>query len=200
MVEAFVLGLIGGVIPGPVLTCTFTEILQRGLSKGMRIVLLAVVLETGVGAASVMLFSVARVPEAAFNVLSLIGAVVLMWIAVSIWRIKTLETDKLLHLSFKKIAIITLTNGLLWTFWFTVCVPRAAQLKQQLPFGQFIFVILFELGWLASTSVLAVAFERARPMLSNPRIVPAVFKLFALTFVYFAVSMAIGSIVFFARG
>jgi threonine/homoserine/homoserine lactone efflux protein len=44
--EAFILGLIGGAIPGPILTSTFAEVLNSGFLRGMRIILWALVAET----------------------------------------------------------------------------------------------------------------------------------------------------------
>ena len=40
LVIALMLGLIGGVIPGPVITSVFTEILQSGYSRSLRIILI----------------------------------------------------------------------------------------------------------------------------------------------------------------
>jgi threonine/homoserine/homoserine lactone efflux protein len=57
LMSAFVLGLIGGVIPGPVLTATFTEILQSGMWKSMRIILWAMLTETVVALLSLLALS-----------------------------------------------------------------------------------------------------------------------------------------------
>ncbi|PIV58084.1 MAG: hypothetical protein COS14_11475 [Bacteroidetes bacterium CG02_land_8_20_14_3_00_31_25] len=48
IIFAFILGLIGGVIPGPVLAATFTEILQSGFLKSLRIIIWAFLVETTV--------------------------------------------------------------------------------------------------------------------------------------------------------
>ena len=90
-----------------------------------------------------------------------------------------------------------LANGVLWTFWITVCVPKAITLGQQIHYGACLFLILVEIGWLVSTVDVAVAFSMFRGILSNPRTVPLMFKGFALVFAYFARTMVYGSAIFF---
>ncbi len=55
LVIAFLLGLIGGVIPGPVITSVFTEILQSGFPKGLRIIFIALIAETVVAIVSLVI-------------------------------------------------------------------------------------------------------------------------------------------------
>jgi threonine/homoserine/homoserine lactone efflux protein len=88
-------------------------------------------------------------------------------------------------------------NGVLWTFWITVCVPKAMLLGEKLTYGSYLFLCIVEIGWLISTVLCAFIFSRFRRILSNPKIVPFIFKIFALTFVYFAVDMFYRSIKFF---
>ena len=56
---------------------------------------------------------------------------------------------------------------------------------------------LVQLGWLTSTLVAAFLFSRFRRILSRPRMIPVLFKIFALAFVYFAVDMVLKSVQFF---
>jgi threonine/homoserine/homoserine lactone efflux protein len=197
IVSALVLGLIGGVIPGPVLTATFTEILQSGFSKSLRIVFWAMFMETMVALISLLILSSMGFSEAVFSGISFIGAGILVWIATSIWKVKRIDSVEKVHFSLGKISAMIIANGVLWTFWITVCVPRAISLSERIHFGQFIFLILVEVGWLISTIAVAIIFSRFRKILSNPRIVPIIFKIFALTFLYFAVNMTYQSIKFF---
>lgn len=195
--SAFILGLVGGIIPGPVLAATFTEVLQSGFVKSMRIVLLAMASETLVAAICLIVLASLNLPEFVFRTLSLIGAVVLIWISTSIWKIDKLNTKQRVHFSFGKISAMILANGMLWTFWITVCVPKAILLSHKIQFGGFLFLIFVELGWLFSTSLVAYIFSQFRGLLANPKVIPIMFKVFALAFVYFAVNSAYQSIMFF---
>lgn len=194
---AFMLGLIGGVIPGPVITAVFTEILQSGFSKSLRIILIALVAETVVALISLLLFSALGLPESFFRGLSLAGSVILIWIATSIWKLKSLDSDKRVYFSVWKIILMILSNGVLWTYWITICIPKAILLNEQITLGSYLFMGLVQLGWLISTLLVAFIFSRFRKVLSRPKIIPVLFKIFALAFVYFAIDMAIKSIRFF---
>ena len=195
--SALVLGLIGGVIPGPVLTATFTEVLQSGMLKSMRIILWAMLTETVVALLSLLALSSMNFSERFFQGLSLVGAAILIWISTSIWKVHKIDTEEKVHFSLGKISAMILANGVLWTFWITVCVPKAILLSEKVAFGNYLFLLLVEIGWLVSTVLVAYVFSRFRKILSNPRVVPIMFKIFALTFVYFAVDMVYRSIKFF---
>lgn len=197
LITAFVLGLIGGMIPGPVLTTIFTEILQSSFLKSFRIIIIAMFIETVVALVSLVILISLNFPEAVFRGISFIGATILIWIATSIWKIKKIDTSKKVNFSFWKILAIILANGVLWTFWITICVPKAIFLENQLLFGEYLFLGLVEIGWLISTTFLAYLFSKFRKLLSRPKIIPIIFKVFALTFFYFAIDMTYKSIIFF---
>ncbi len=197
LVSAFALGLVGGAIPGPILTAIFTEILQVGLIKSFRIILLGMLTETIVALVCLVGLSSFHFPESVFRAISFLGAIILIWLASSIWKIKQIDTKKRVHFSAWKIVVMILANGALWIFWITVCVPKAILLSHTIAFGGLFFLLFVEIGWLVSTASIAFVFSRFRGWLSKPYIVPIIFKLFALAFVYFAVTSIYQSIVFF---
>jgi threonine/homoserine/homoserine lactone efflux protein len=199
LVIAFMLGLIGGVIPGPVITAVFTEVLQSGISKSLRIIFIAMVTETLVAIASLVLMGSLGLNEAFFRGLSLAGAAILIWIAFSIYRVQRLDTGEKVRFSTPKIVIMILTNGILWTYWITVCIPKAILLGNNISMGAYLFMGLVQLGWLISTLLVTLLFSRFRKILSGPRAIPLIFKIFAGAFVYFAADMVYQSIRFFTQ-
>ncbi len=92
-----------------------------------------------------------------------------------------------------------LSNGVLWTYWITICIPKAILLGEQINLGAYLFMGLVQMGWLISTLLVAFIFSRFRKALSRPRIIPIIFKIFALAFVYFAIDMALKSLLYFTR-
>jgi threonine/homoserine/homoserine lactone efflux protein len=90
-----------------------------------------------------------------------------------------------------------LSNGVLWTYWITICIPKAILLGEQVQLGAYLFMGMVQLGWLISTLLVAFIFSRFRKALSRPRVIPVLFKIFALAFVYFALDMAYKSILYF---
>lgn len=197
LVIAILLGMIGGVIPGPVITAIFTEILQSGLPKSMRIVFIAMLAETFVALISLIIFSALGLPESFFYGLSLLGAIILVWIAFSIWKVKSLDSGEKINFSAWKIILMILSNGVLWTYWITICIPKAILLNDFINLGAYLFMGLVQVGWLLSTLIVAYIFSRFRKVLSRPKVIPVIFKIFALAFVYFAIDMFIKSIVYF---
>ena len=197
LVIAFLLGLIGGVIPGPVITAVFTEILQSGLPRSMRIIFIALVAETLVAVICLVILESLGFNEAFFRGLSLFGAVILVWISITIWKVRSLDSGAKVHFTVWKILIMILSNGVLWTYWITICIPKAILLSEQLYLGAYLFMGLVQLGWLISTVIVAFLFSRFRAILSRPKVIPVVFKLFACAFAYFALDMIYKSYLYF---
>lgn len=196
--SAFVLGLIGGAIPGPMLTSTFTESLRKGFISSLRVIFKAMLAETIVAASILSIFFAIHIPTKVFSLISLIGVVVLIWFALQIWKFKKID-DKGEIFSFKKIFLLTISNGPFWIFWITVYIPQAFLLKQKVVGGQFLFLLLFELGWLIATTGLTFIFSRFRPLLTKGDLVSTVFKILALILVFFAAKLAIDSIMFLQK-
>ena len=196
---AWMLGLIGGVIPGPVITAVFTEILQSGYTRSLRIIVIALVTESLVALMSLLILDSLDFNESFFRGLSIAGAAILFWIATSIWKVRTLDSGERVHFGLWKVVVMILSNGVLWTYWLTICIPKAILLGEQLHLGQYLFMGLVQLGWLISTMVVAFLFSRFRKALSRPRVIPVLFKIFALAFVYFAFDMLYRSIQYFVQ-
>jgi threonine/homoserine/homoserine lactone efflux protein len=130
--------------------------------------------------------------------MSFIGAVVLLWLAKQIWAIRKLS-DKGELFNFQKIFVLTIFNGPLWIVWSTVCVPQAYILNQQIPGGSILFLVIFEIGWFASTVLLTFIFSRFRNLLVKENVVSLVFKFFALVLIFFSLRLVVTSIMFFAK-
>ena len=199
LVIAMMLGLIGGVIPGPVITAVFTEILQSGYLKSLRIIMIALITETLVAIVSLMIFASLDFNQGFFYGLSLAGTAILIWIALSLWKVRSLDSGEKVEFGLWKIVVMILSNGILWTYWITICIPKAILLGEQLQLGEYLFMGLVQLGWLISTLVVAFLFSRFRKVLSRPRVIPVLFKIFALAFTYFAIDMIISSLQYFLR-
>jgi len=196
ILEILTLGVIAGAIPGPILTAVFTEILNSGLKKGTKIILRALVAESTFALIAILTIFAFNIPKIYFHILSIIGAVFLTWIATEIWNIKKIGDKKGEIFPFSKIFILTILNGAFWIFWLTVYIPKAFALSEKITGGQFIFLIVFELGWLLMTSLLALIFSKFRPLLLKKNIISSVFKFFAILLIFFALKSVYTSINF----
>jgi threonine/homoserine/homoserine lactone efflux protein len=192
----FILGFIGGATPGPVLAASFTESLRKGFVKSLPIVFMALISEVLIALFILTLFFSINIPKSIFYIISFIGAGVLVWLAVQVWKIKEIGGESQVF-DFKKIFLFTVLNGPFWIFWITVCVPQAFLLKEEIAFGQAIFLIIFELGWFVATVSLIFIFSRFRSLLVKSKLIPIAFKVFALILLYFAIRLTITSILYF---
>jgi len=197
IIEVFILGLISGALPGPILTSVFTEVLRNDLKKGISVTLKALVAESIVAFLVLAFFSVVNIPQTYFYIVLLGGAVVLFWLARQVWNIEKIDNGKKEIFSFSKLFLLTLLNGLFWLFWITIFVPLAFQMSQSIYGGQFLFLLIFEIGWLLMVAALAFIFSRFRPLLLKKNLISLAFKIFALLLVFFGLKEIWQSVVFF---
>ena len=80
--EAFLLGLVGGAVPGPILTGTFAEILNSNFIKGLRIIFLALFTETIGALLTIYIFYKIGFSKTIIQIISICGALVLFWLAL----------------------------------------------------------------------------------------------------------------------
>lgn len=197
LIGAFTLGFVGGAIPGPVLTTIFTEIIETNFVRALRVLFFAMLIETLVRLSALLLVGTLPLEGAGFQILSLVGAIILIRIALKVWRMRSVGQGSAPAFDMRTLALMIVCNGMLWTYWLTVCVPDALALGREVPLGQYLYLFVFEIGWCISTFLVACAFSFFKKLLSHPRIMPLLFKFFAAVFVLFALKMIAGSATYF---
>jgi len=193
----FIFGLIGGANPGPLLFSCCSESLRVGYIKSYKTILWGLIAESIVALAVLIAIFSFEIPQWLFHFIALFGGAFLIYIAWQISQIKSITDDNAKVFTFKKILILTLLNGPFWIFWITICVPMAFEINKLMPGGQWIFLLLFEVGWLVATSLIVFIFSRFRQALTNQKIVGLVYKIMALILLYFALKMIITNIIYF---
>ncbi len=192
IIEAFLLGLVGGATPGPILTGTFAEVLRSNFVRSLKIIFQALVAET-VGALLVLyVFYTAGFSHTAIQIISVCGAIVLFWIASNIWKIREINAETKEILSFSKIILLTAFNSGYWIFWVAVGIPQALAFDKQIVGGKFLYLIIFEIGWLIATMLLAFIFYKFRPILQRKNLVGATFKILAIVLVFIGIKTLLG--------
>jgi len=195
ILSIFLLGLIGGASPGPILTASFMESLRKGFLKSLYIIFIAMIAESIVAIFILLLFFTIHIPKEIFYIISLVGAGVLIWLATQVQRIEKIGGEGEVF-SVKKIFLLTVFNGPFWIFWITICAPQAFLLKEKIAGGHILFLIIFELGWLSSALSLTFIFSRFRSLLVKSNFVSIVFKIFSLILLFFAVRLVVQSVAF----
>jgi len=197
--EIFLLGVVGGAAPGPIQTSVLTEVLKGGLVRGVKVVLRALVAEVIVATAALTILFFLNMPQFYFEILSVFGALFIFYLAFGIWKIDKIGDEKGEIFTFSKIFFLTVLNSGFCIFWLTVCAPRAFALGRQIAYGEVMFLIAFEAGWLAVTLLLAVIFSKFRPLLLQKNLISPVFKFFALILIFFSLRSIFESAAYFLK-
>ncbi len=111
LIEAFLLGLVGGAVPGPILTGTFTEILNLGFLKGIKVIFYALMVETAGALLVFFIFYAVGLNHLAIQIISVCGAIVLFWLGYQVWKIKDINIETKQILTFSKILLLTAFNS-----------------------------------------------------------------------------------------
>jgi len=191
--EIFILGFFAGLIPGPVVTALFTETIRSGLEKSRRIIWMASLGELVMSITSVFVFSFLAPTSIVFSALSIFGALLLFSIAADLWKTSEIHEEEPLF-SNKRIFFIALFNGMAWIFWITVCTPQAMALSTLVPFGRWLFILLFEAGWICSTLALGFLFAYFRPYFQSNQKLNLLFRAVAIFFIFFSLKLIYGSV------
>lgn len=192
LIEAFLLGLVGGAVPGPILTGTFAEILNTNFSRGMRIIFWALMAETIGALFTIYIFYQLGLSKIIIQVISVCGVVILFWLAFKIWKINKINSEPKKILTFSQVIFLTALNGGYWIFWITIGVPKALLLSNILTGGKFIFLTIFEFGWFFATTLLTFTFFKFRPLLERKNLVGITFKILALILIVLGTKTLIG--------
>jgi threonine/homoserine/homoserine lactone efflux protein len=195
--EIFLLGAIGGSVPGPILTAVLTQVISGGFGASLRIIGKALLSEFIVAGSILFIFSSLSIPESYLQLFSLAGAALLLYMARGVWKIDRIGGEAGEIFTFGRIMMLTVLNSGFLIYWLTVCVPWAIELSKTVAYGQAIYLLAFEAGWLAATLLLAFIFSRFRPMLLKSGTVTPVFRFFALVLVFFALRTVYGSVAYF---
>lgn len=196
IISAFAIGFIGGAFPGPILASAITESLCNGFHKSLRVVFWAMLSESSMALFILIVLSAFNLPRGIFYAFSFAGALILLWFAGRIWKIKSIDGRGEVF-SFAKIFLLMASNGLFWLYWLTVCVPMAFSLRDMIALGHILFLFLFEFGWMLATIAVVFVFTRFRTLLIRKNLIAPTFKFLSLLFVFFAVKISSESIIFF---
>lgn len=190
--QAFVLGAIGGLIPGAILTMILISSIRDGWWGAVRIFLWSALAEIIIAGA--LLFAGTLVPlnPVHFQLVGIAGGIMLLFLA---YRVLTLQsvTSELQKETFspREVFTLTATNAPLYIFWITVCFPLIFQLAEQwtLKVAAFTYFIAFEIGWCMATFLMLLIFVKANSLVQNTKIIHRAFTVVAILLGAFGVQL-----------
>jgi threonine/homoserine/homoserine lactone efflux protein len=120
------------------------------------------------------------------NIISLFGSLFLIYLAYKVSKINQIKTDKEKIFTATNIFTITLFNGSLRLSWLTIFLPQAFELRKHVFWGEFIFLLVYEMFWLCGLLTVSFIFSRFKSFLTKQKLSYYMFKVFALLLLFFA--------------
>ena len=108
-------------------------------------------------------------------------------ISIKLWKVKHIQIETSNILTLKKISYLILTNGVLWVYWISVCIPLALQLEKNILGGSFLFLFLVEISWFISTLVATYLFSKTKSLIYDTKKQLRIVRVFSVVYIYFAV-------------
>lgn len=186
LVEAVILGIIGGLLPGPILTMVVTDTMARGLQKSWLTVVYAIIAEFVLVGLLFTVLAFIDIPEVVLLGINIAGIVLLTYIAVNVWKSATDVLESSTGISLRTMFGLMFLNSTPYMFWLTICLPLIDQLGSFVLYPAVWFFFAFELGWGSSNFGLAIASHFFRDSVIKNGKLAYVFRGAALLLVFFA--------------
>lgn len=196
---AAILGLMGGMIPGPILSVSIVELLSPKPQTllVLKYILAASLVEFLIGVFLIATAAFIEIPEFILYVFSIIGGLLLLRIVYKLWHIDHADQSTK-KISLKNIAALTFFNGSLWIFWISVCVPTALKLKE-ISISPLFFPVIFEIFMVLGHCVLLLAFFFLGQKINNPKICHLIYRILAGFIVLISAKMMWDAVSYFIR-
>jgi threonine/homoserine/homoserine lactone efflux protein len=197
LLQGFLLGAVGGVIPGAVLTILLVSTLQGGLKAGFRAFFWAMLSEIIIAGGLLLLATLLPLSPIVFVWIGVVGSLILLYFSWQVFQLRSITVHKGSTLfTPSKIFLLSATNAPLYIFWTTVCFPLVWQLavSWSLSAAALSYFVIFEIGWAATTCATLLLFAYARTVLTNEGVMRWVFTLIALLLASLALRMLLHSV------
>lgn len=163
------LGLSAGLSPGPLTTLVISHSLQHGTKEGLKVAIAPFLTDVPVILFSIFALAQLRDSQTALGLISMIGAVVLSYIAYKSFKVDRVEVELRATeaRSLGKGALVNLFNPHPYLFWFTIGGPLVVEAWTQSPLIAAGFLTSFYVCLVGSKMVLAIVAARSRELLAG---------------------------------
>jgi threonine/homoserine/homoserine lactone efflux protein len=168
LLAGIVLGLPAGLSPGPMLTLVISQTLKHGLREGLKVAVAPLFSDVPVVVLSLWLAATMSRANIAVAVISLAGAVFLVFLASECLRTRGLETSSQpAARSLSKAVGVNLLNPHPYLFWFTVGAPLLVRTWHEGASSAAGFLAAFYVCLVGSKLLIAVLVGRGRRLLTD---------------------------------
>ena len=169
LITGIILGLSAGLSPGPLMTLVISHSLKHGAREGCKVAIAPIVTDVPIVVVSVFLLGHLRDSGVALGLISIAGALVLVYLACQSLkedavRIQGTPEDAR---SLGKGALVNFTSPHPYLFWLTIGSPKVVEAWEQSPAAAAGFLVGFYVCLVGSKILLAMISGRSEQLLSS---------------------------------
>lgn len=192
LITGIIFGLSGGLTPGPLFTFIISETLKYGTREGIKIALVPILSDLPIVLFTLYLISKLSEIDLIIGIISLSGALYLIYLAIEGIRFKgtTVDVSKIRPQSIRKGITINLLNPNPYIFWLTIGAPTVISSTDVSMAAPVAFVGGMYLFLVGSKIVLAILigkskiFLKSRTYIYTIKMLGVVLSLFAVVFLH----------------
>lgn len=169
ILSGVLLGLSGGLAPGPLMALVISESLRSGISGGIKVAIAPLITDLPIIILSLLvLYRLANI-DVALGLISLAGGTYLAYLGIDGLRFKgiDLDTESVRSDSLKKGIIANFLNPSPYLFWFSIGAPLIVKASARGLTAPAAFIIIFYVMLIGSKAVLAMVVGHTRGFLKS---------------------------------
>jgi threonine/homoserine/homoserine lactone efflux protein len=169
IISGIVFGLGGGLTPGPLMTLVITETLKHGTKEGLKVAMAPLITDFPVVLISIFLLSKLSEINIIIGIISLVGAVFLVYLGYESFTFKGVEIDssQFKPRSLKKGIIANVFNPAPILFWISVGAPTVLKGYEVSLMAAIYFVFFMYFFLVGSKLLTAMLVGRSRQFLKS---------------------------------
>jgi len=190
IISGIVFGLGGGLTPGPLMTLVITETLKHGTREGLKVAMAPLITDFPVVLLSIFLLSKLSDLDVIIGIISLIGAIFLVYLGYESFTFRGVEIDTRYFRpqSLKKGIIANIFNPAPILFWISVGAPTVLKGYEVSLMASIYFIFFMYFCLVGSKLLTAILVGKSRQVLKSRnymliiKILGVVLFVFALVF------------------
>jgi threonine/homoserine/homoserine lactone efflux protein len=169
LATAFVLGLSGGLSPGPLLMLVISESLRHGVKEGIKVSVAPLFTDFPIILATIYVLSRLSDIQPVIGAISLLGAAFLAFLGYESLSFKGVDIDlaQIKPQSIKKGIAANFLNPSPYIFWFSIGAPIVLKAYNTNVLSAILFVLFFYAPLVGSKILIAVVIGKSRRFLKS---------------------------------
>jgi threonine/homoserine/homoserine lactone efflux protein len=169
LTAAIILGLSGGLLPGPLLTAVLTQTLRHGAREGIKIAFAPLFTDAPIIVLLVLFLGRVAHLRTLVAAIGILGALYLLMMARESWTSRppdpTVATSS--PRSLVRGALVNFMNPNVYIFWLTVGVPTLTKAWAATPLAAVTFIVVFFVCLIGSKIAIVLVVARSRERLAG---------------------------------